>query len=265
VAVYCFLNYDADKDRLVAEARRRSPAPTLSQVAAVLPKTAQRGVSWGFLEGTEKEAEQICQYLNEQKIPNRLYRETAGNEESFKRLSGMPVGVIHLATHGFFLEDIKSEYSRNIVQQLGGGRDKAFENPLLRSGLIMSGANDQWLDKEVKQDGREDGILTADEIARLNLTKTRLVVLSACETGLGDVKNSEGVFGLQRAFKLAGVESLIMSLWKVPDAATSELMSTFYQEWLSGQTKQNAFKTAQQKVREKYQSPYYWAAFVMMD
>jgi len=82
---------------------------------------------------------------------------------------------------------------------------------------------------------------------------------------LGDVKNSEGVFGLQRAFKLAGVESLIMSLWKVPDNATAELMTTFYQQWLSGQSKQNAFKNAQQKVREKYKSPYYWAAFVMMD
>jgi len=111
----------------------------------------------------------------------------------------------------------------------------------------------------------EDGILTADEIAKLNLTKTKLVVLSVCETGLGDVKNSEGVFGLQRAFKLAGVESLIMSLWGVPDEATSELMTTFYQQWLSGQTKQNAFKMAQQKVREKYKSPYYWAAFMMMD
>ena len=100
----------------------------------------------------------------------------------------------------------------------------------------------------------EDGILTADEISRLNLTKTKLVVLSACETCLGDVKNSEGVFGLQRAFKLAGVESLIMSLWKVPDDATAELMTTFYDQWLSRQTKQNAFKAAQQKVRERYES-----------
>jgi len=164
------------------------------------------------------------------------------------------------------LPDIENKAVEDIVQRLGGAKEKPFENPLLRSGLIMSGANNQWLAKEyIMQDGVEDGILTADEISRLNLINTKLVVLSACETGLGDVKNSEGVFGLQRAFKLAGVESLIMSLWKVPDDATAELMTNFYQQWLSGQTKQNAFKTAQQKVREKYKSPYYWAAFVMMD
>jgi len=221
--------------------------------------------AWKYLAGTKAETEQIVSLLKSKHIPSQYYTDDKGTEESFKQLSSTKTGVILLSTHGFFLPDIENKAVEDLVQHLGGGKEKPFENPLLRSGLILSGANDQWLDKEVIQDDREDGILTADEIARLNLTKTRLVVMSACETGLGDVKNSEGVFGLQRAFKLAGVESLIMSLWKVPDDATSELMSTFYQEWLSGQTKQNAFKTAQQKVREKYKSPYYWAAFVMMD
>ncbi|MDR0712809.1 MAG: CHAT domain-containing protein, partial [Bacteroidales bacterium] len=175
-------------------------------------------------------------------------------------------GLIHLATHGFFLPDAENRAVDEIGRRQGGGREKPAENPLLRSGLIMSGANHQWLAREyVMEEELEDGILTADEISRLNLTKTRLVVLSACETGLGDVENSEGVFGLQRAFKLAGVESLIMSLWKVPDEATAELMILFYNEWLAGNSKQNAFKTAQGKVRAEYQSPYYWAAFVMMD
>jgi len=204
--------------------------------------------------------------LKQKRIPTEYYTGNAGNEESFKHLSGTKTGVIHLSTHGFFLPDIENKAVEDIVQRLGGAKEKPFENSLLRSGLIMSGANNQWLAKEyIMQDGVEDGILTADEISRLNLINTKLVVLSACETGLGDVKNSEGVFGLQRAFKLAGVESLIMSLWKVPDDATSELMTNFYHQWLSGQTKQNAFKAAQQKVREKYKSPYYWAAFVMMD
>ena len=191
-----------------------------------------------------------------------MFTEIAGNEESFKNLDGHKVGVIHLATHGFFLEDLKDE-NRDLIQRLGGSGPKSGKNPLLRSGLILSGANNAWSGKVVE--GVEDGILTADEIARLNLTGTRLVVLSACQTGLGDVNNSEGVFGLQRAFKLAGAETLIMSLWEVSDNASSDLMSAFYREWLGGKSKQDAFKEAQRLVREKYPAPYYWAAFVMLD
>jgi len=100
----------------------------------------------------------------------------------------------------------------------------------------------------------------------MNLLGTKLVVMSACQTGLGDVKNGEGVFGLQRAFKLAGVETLIMSLWEVDDNATAKLMSAFYQEWLfSGKSRQEAFKEAQRQVRAERPLPFYWAAFVMMD
>ena len=271
-AVYGGLYYNAEKDQLIAESRkaRRAATPTqgigTSQVmiAAVFPKNIQRGGTWSFLPGTQDETEQICEYLNKRKIPNRLYSEIVGNEESFKQLSGTPAGIIHLATHGFFLQDIEDEDNRDVVQRLGGGGRKAFENPLLRSGLLMAGANRAWTGEDVIE-GIEDGILTADEIAQMNLIKTQLVVLSACETGLGEAKSSEGVFGLQRAFKLAGVETLVMSLWTVPDDATAELMTGFYQLWLSGKTKREAFATAQKQVREKYKEPYYWAGFVMMD
>ena len=222
------------------------------------------GASWMFLEGTETEAEQICEYLNERKIPNRLYSEAAGNEESFKRLSGTATGIIHLATHGFFLEDIEEENSRDVVRRLSGGTRKAFENPLLRSGLLLAGGNRAWTGEEVSA-GVEDGILTADEIAQMNLIKTQLVVLSACETGLGELRSAEGVFGLQRAFKLAGVETLVMSLWSVPDDATAELMTGFYKLWLSGKSKCEAFVEAQKQVREEYKETFYWAGFVMMD
>jgi len=189
---------------------------------------------------------------------------STGNEESFKRLSGTSVGLIHLATHGFFLEDVESEYNREIIQMLGGRGDRATNNLQLRSGLLMAGANRAWTGEEVIE-GIEDGILTAEEISQMNLIKTQLVVLSACETGLGEAKTSEGVFGLQRAFKLAGVETLIMSLWTVPDDATADLMIAFYQLWLSGKTKSEAFAEAQRQVREKYKEPYHWAGFVMMD
>ena len=272
-AVYGGLYYDADRDKLIAEARgSSSPTLTLPEeegtppmlIAAVLPKSTQRGASWMFLAGTETEAEQICEYLNKRKIPNHLYSETTGTEESFKRLSGTATGIIHLATHGFFLKDIEEGDSRDVVRRLGGADRKVSENPLLRSGLLMAGGNRAWRGEDVIE-GIEDGILTADEIAHMNLIKTKLIVLSACETGLGEVKNTEGVFGLQRAFKLAGVETLVMSLWTVPDEATAELMTAFYQLWLSGKNKREAFAEAQKQVRKKFEKPFYWAGFVMMD
>jgi len=134
----------------------------------------------------------------------------------------------------------------------------------LRSGLLLSGGNNAWTNKPIE--GVGSGILTAEKIAGMNLLGAKLVVMSACQTGLGDVKNSEGVFGLQRSFKLAGAETLIMSLWEVDDTATAKLMSVFYQEWLiSGKSKQEAFKEAQRQLRAENPAPFYWAAFVLMD
>jgi CHAT domain-containing protein len=110
----------------------------------------------------------------------------------------------------------------------------------------------------------EDGIATAYEISQLNLSNTELVVLSACETALGDIKGSEGVFGLQRAFKMAGVKKMIVSLWQVPDKETAELMAGFYNYWLGGKMIKDAFIQAQADMRKKY-SPFYWAAFVLIE
>ncbi|GBU27707.1 hypothetical protein R84B8_01246 [Treponema sp. R8-4-B8] len=157
------------------------------------------------------------------------------------------------------IEDNRDERER--LERFGG--KKAFENPLLRSGLILAGGNNAWTGNPVE--GVENGILFADDVAKMNLVGTELVVMSACETGLGTVNNSEGVFGLQRAFKLAGAQTLIMSLWEVNDEATSVMMSEFYKNWLSGKSKREAFKAAQTKVRDEYNLPFYWAAFVMMD
>ena len=138
------------------------------------------------------------------------------------------------------------------------------EDPLIRSGLILSGANKAWLGESPPK-GQEDGILTAYEISHLDLTDTELVVLSACETGLGDIDGTEGVYGLQRGFKLAGVKYIIMSLWKVPDHETQELMVLFYKKWLEGGLEiPEAFRAAQQEMRKKYEhEPEKWAGFVL--
>ena len=127
----------------------------------------------------------------------------------------------------------------------------------------MAGANYAWQGKPIN--GIEDGILTSYEVSNMYFPNTRLAVLSACETGLGDIHGSEGVFGLQRAFKMAGVENLIMSLWKVPDHETSEFMQEFYSYLFQHHSIREAFNHAQSSMKNKYRSePYKWAAWVLI-
>jgi CHAT domain-containing protein len=120
------------------------------------------------------------------------------------------------------------------------------------------------MNPKYQSDSTDDGILTAYEISNLDLSEAKLVVMSACETGLGDIKGSEGVFGLQRAFKLAGAQNIIMSLWKVPDAQTKELMKSFYQNCFKGLSVSDALRSAQLEMSKKY-PPYYWAAFKLLE
>jgi CHAT domain-containing protein len=134
-----------------------------------------------------------------------------------------------------------------------------IENPMLRSGLLFSKPNEKAPSLE------QDGIMTANEISAMDFSGVDLVVLSACQSGLGDVMGSEGVFGLQRAFKMAGVEKLIVSLWKVPDEATAELMAKFYEHYLAGDDVNKALRKAQMAVREKYVAPFYWAGFCVVN
>ena len=261
--LYGGLDYNANEAAMRRAAQSYKKDTGVPVIATVLPAGVTRGGAWGDLPATKEEALNIQKYLEGKKIPNNLYQGSLGNEESFKQLDGKKTGLIHLATHGFFLPDIERK-NDDMGQQQTRGMLRAAENPLLRSGLLLAGGNNAWTNKPVE--GVESGILTAEKIAGMNLLGTKLVVMSACQTGLGDVKDGEGVFGLQRAFKLAGVETLIMSLWEVNDVATAKLMSIFYQEWLlSGKSRKEAFKEAQRQVRAEKPSPFFWAAFVMLD
>ncbi|MBK9018430.1 MAG: CHAT domain-containing protein [Saprospiraceae bacterium] len=136
---------------------------------------------------------------------------------------------------------------------------------MIRSGLILAGGNYAWQTGKPLKPDMDDGILTAYEISQMNLANTELVVLSACETGLGDIEGNEGVYGLQRAFKIAGAKYLVMSLWQVPDQETSVFMTTFYKHWLEGKTTiPDAFRTTQE-MRERFINPYQWAGFVLVE
>jgi CHAT domain-containing protein len=166
--------------------------------------------------------------------------------------------ILHIATHGFFKTYDADKKISGVENQ---GKE---ENPLLRSGILLSGASIGLAGGLPYEDSFEDGLLTAYETMNLNLDGTELVVLSACETGLGDVKNGEGVYGLQRAFLVAGAENLIMSLWTVNDYTTQLLMTEFYKHWTEGDDKFTSFRKAQMKIKEEFPQPYYWAAFTII-
>lgn len=198
-----------------------------------------------LLPGTKKEVEDISSSLKKRNFNvNVLTAETA-TEESIKKLQNPK--ILHLSTHGFFID------SKETNEKI---------NPMLRSGLLLTGVSD-YARMEDKPD-TEDGVLTALEAANLDLDETDLVVLSACETGLGDVKAGEGVYGLQRAFKVAGAKRLVMSMWKVDDEVTQKLMSVFYQKYAATNNARKSFKDAQAEIKEQYPEPYFWGAFVMV-
>lgn len=161
--------------------------------------------------------------------------------------------ILHIATHGFFLEDVAT---RAIQTSVNG--DGIATHPLLRSGLALAGFNP-------RESGSDDGVLTALEAGGLNLQGTQLVVLSACETGVGDVVTGEGVYGLRRAFTLAGTESQVTSLWQVDDLATKDLMVAYYQRLLNREGRSESLRQVQLALIQSqgaWQHPYYWAAFV---
>lgn len=211
------------------------------------------------LPGTKVELEGVSKVLKAAGYQVTQVMERNATESNLKKLKSP--SLLHIATHGYFLKDV-DESGGSVF---GVNAENASNNPLLRSGLILAGAS-QAIEGTggAEMTSNDNGILTAYEAMNLNLEGTGLVILSACETGLGDVKSGEGVYGLQRAFLVAGADALIMSLWKVDDEATQLLMTSFYTNWIKLNNKQKAFKQAQLQLMAKYKDPYYWGAFVMM-
>lgn len=251
--LYGGLQYDLAPKTMAEEAAKYEVAPLLATRGSVA-----RGDSiFRELPETKKEVEAIAQTLKGQRWKVKTYSGMNGTEESFLSMSGNAPQILHIATHGFYYTPEEAENYDYL---------RGYADAMSLSGIVMAGGNTAWCGKELPK-GVLGGILTAANIARLDLTGLELVVLSACQTASGKV-TSEGLYGLQRAFKKAGVQTMVMTLWSVSDVVTKEFMIKFYEN-LSAENnhwnKRRAFNDAKTYIRNKYEEPYYWAGFVMLD
>ncbi len=234
----------------------KKATPKSGSTAFLLGNPAYGNSAIAQLPGTKKELAVISQYLKGQ-LTVQNYTEKQASEFNLKQANS-PY-VLHLASHGFFLEDDMLQNNLMGIQI-----QYIQQNPLLRSGLLLSGAaTSEATGSSQSFNQADNGVFTAYEAINLNLENTEMVVLSACETARGDVKSGEGVYGLQRAFIIAGAQSIIMSLWKVDDAATQQLMTNFYKNRMSSKSVAEAFRNAQLTLMKQYKEPYYWGAFIM--
>lgn len=209
------------------------------------------------LPGTDKEVRGLDELLKKQGWKTAEYLESDATEEQVKLVESP--NVLHIATHGFYTPEIDP----SDLEQLTENEAMLSDNPLLKTGLLLKGAGDVFAETRYNYN-MKNGILTASEAMNLNLDKTDLVVLSACETGLGDVHFGEGVYGLQRAFLVAGAKVLVMSMFKVDDEATQKLVDTFYRKWTATKNLRKSFIDAKKEIRTEYPDPIYWGAFMMI-
>jgi CHAT domain-containing protein/Flp pilus assembly protein TadD len=233
------------------------PGSTAAKKATLIGFPVYGSAKIPELPATKTEVNEINKVLKSSGYQVASFLQNDATETNLKLSTKL--SILHIATHGYFLKDVdKASWP------IGVSADNAKDNVLLRSGLMLTGASEND-ELNVGLDSTSNGIITSYEAMNLDLKGTNLVVLSACETGLGEIKAGEGVYGLQRAFLVAGAEALIMSLWKVDDAATQQLMNSFYSNWTKSGDKQKAFKQAQLQLMTKFKEPFYWGAFVMME
>lgn len=231
--------------------------------------------TWDYLPGTKQEVEAIAGLFQKHKLSYQLQQGKNASEEFLKK-EATQATILHLSTHGYFFpspqdaakqQRKKTETDSNLLFRskrdgFGMWQFVYSDDPMMRSGLALAGANQVWEKNILAQ--KEDGVFTALEASAMDLRNTKLLVLSACETGLGDVNTTEGVYGLQCAFKMAGVKFMIISLWQVTDKETKIFMETFYGYFLSGIEIHTAFRKTQLDMSKLY-SPYQWAAFELVE
>ena len=213
--------------------------------------------SFPSLPGTEVEISELRTLLTAKGWQASGFTTTEATEEQIKSINNPK--IFHIATHGFYAPTVE----RNLADEMTETDNSLSENPLLKSGLLLKGGGD-ILSRNDRNYNSDNGILTAYEAMNLNLDNTDLVVLSACETGLGQIASGEGVYGLQRAFLMAGAKTLIMSMFKVDDEATQKLIINFYDKWLTTGNLRQSFKDAKLDLRREYPDPLFWGSFMMI-
>ncbi len=250
--LYGGLVYDLEANEWEVEAKKYDVSSLLAVRGDIL-----QGDSIPLLPGSKKEIDAIEQILKSHQLKVESYTGKHGTEESFLSMSGKAPQILHVATHGFF-------YTPDEAHKIDFLR--GYEDAMSLSGLIMSGGNAAWCGNNLPN-GVLDGILTASNISQLDLDKNELTILSACQSGKGEA-TPEGLYGLQRAFKKAGVKTMIMSLWYVSDMVGAEFMQIFYKNLFDKNNhfdKRNAFDNARSTIRKKYPEPFYWAGFIILD
>ena len=250
--LYGGLQYDLEPNVMAENAKQYD----LSSLMVMRGGDIVRGDSiFRELPGSKVEIERISEILKKSKFKVTPYTGVNGTEESFLSMHGKSPRILHLATHGFYYTPTEAEE----VDYLRG-----YGDAMSLSGLIMSGGNAAWQGKELPE-GVLGGVLTANNIAHLDLSNTDMVVLSACQSGQGNA-TAEGLYGLQRSFKKAGVGTMVMTLWSVSDKVATEFMIKFYESLVENDwDKHKAFEQTKSYIRTQYPDPYHWAAFVMLD
>lgn len=232
----------------------------LDPAISLLVRSYDSSKTISYLPGTEREIQGISTILKTYNWETDLYHLNSATEDNLKEV--ISPKVLHIATHGYFIDD--ASLSSSDDNFFGISSTYLQNNSLLKSGLLFAGAQNTVDGNTIPLNN--NGILTAQEAMSLNLKGTELVVLSACETGKGDSVIGEGVYGLQRAFMLAGAKSVIMSFWNVNDETTQKLMTYFYTNWIEkGLTKYDAFRLAKLRLKDEFPEPYYWAPFVLLE
>lgn len=247
------LTYEVDGSDMVAESSKYDISPLLATRGGNRDINNQE--PFRYLDNSLPEVKEVAEVLRNKDVSVSLLTGKEGTEEAFLSMNGDAPNVMLISTHGFYY----TASGASNVTYLSG-----YDDAMSLTGLIMAGANRAWRGDPLPE-GVQSGILTASKIARLDFEGNEIVVLSACQTGQGEA-TSEGVYGLQRAFKKAGTQTIIMTLWSVSDLSTKEFMTTFFRRLTeNGWHKHEAFEYAKQVIRSKYKEPYYWAPFVMLD
>lgn len=226
------------------------------------PSNSHRGAikdAFDYLPFTKFEIRQVKDILQSKQVKTNILTGFSSTEESFHAISEHSPDILHLSTHGFFIKGDKKAMENKFLARFPSMRFSSMQ----RSGLALVDANQTWEGATNKPE-ESDGILTANEVALLDLSNTRLAVLSACQTAVGEY-TTEGVYGMHRGFKQAGVRSILATLWNVNDRSTARLMELFYERWLSGIPMQQSLNEAVKELRKEYPSPFFWAPFILMD